>query len=414
MTADEIQAKIESYENEIMQLETQIGKLETDITSCDNKIASKESLLSRTKSSSMQKTYSNNILNEKKRRLQKCKKRDALKRRLNEKKRELINAQRLIPDKEDNTNNNLIMETIQHEDRIYQIFVSSTFEDLKLERQEIMAAIVSTGNVPIGMEYFPAGNASPFDYIKQQIDKADYYVLVIAGKYGSINEETGISYTEMEFNYAVEKQVPIAVLQYKNIEQLPGEKLEIKDPHKMSLLEKFRQSSKKGRMADFWESPTELRMKVKDAVQNLIKTSPRPGWIRADMMPALQQSAEQDIDFDFDSSVEIHYHYTPDPFDFDNTEREERNECKVVTWKEIIKELGKVFIAPTSLHNINAIIGGLFGGMDEPCVRKVLDTLVNLEILKIEISNTEEFGAENICVWTTKGFKLKASFTVEG
>ena len=114
MTADEIQAKLESYENEIMQLETQIGKLETDITSCDNKIASKESLLSRTKSSSMQKTYSNIILNEKKRRLQKCKKRNALKRRLNEKKRELINAQRLIPDKEDNTNNNLIMETIQH------------------------------------------------------------------------------------------------------------------------------------------------------------------------------------------------------------------------------------------------------------------------------------------------------------
>ncbi|MDY6301302.1 MAG: DUF4062 domain-containing protein [Bacteroidales bacterium] len=412
MTANEIQTKIESLENEILQLETQIGKLESDITSCDNKIASKESLLSRAKSSSMQKTYSNNISSEKKRRLQKCKKRDTLRRRLNEKKKELINVQRLIPDKEDYTNNNLIMDTIRPEDKIYQIFVSSTFEDLKEARQEVMSAIVGTNNVPIGMEYFPAGDASQFEYIKQLIDKADYYLVVIAGKYGSINKDTGISYTEMEFNYAVEKKVPIAVFQYNDILKLPGEKLEL-DTQKRELLYKFRESSKENRVIAFWGNLEELHRKVKDAILNMIKNSPRPGWIKADMIPISQQSVEQDFDFDFDSTVELHYHYSPDPFDLDDTNQEEKDENKVVTWKEIIKELGREFIAPTSLYNINAIIGGLFGGMDEPCVRKVLDTLVNLEILKIEISNTEEFGAENICVWTTKGFKLKASFTVE-
>ena len=167
-------------------------------------------------------------------------------------------------------------------DKIYQIFVSSTFEDLKLERQEAMAAVVSTGNVPVGMEYFPAGDASPFDYIKQQIDTVDYYILIIAGKYGSLNKEAGISYTEIEFDHAVKKGVPIAVLQYKDITKLTGDKLEIDDPNKRDLLYEFRRKSKEGRIVDFWESPIELKMKVKDAIGNLIEISPRAGWIRAD------------------------------------------------------------------------------------------------------------------------------------
>ena len=178
-------------------------------------------------------------------------------------------------------------------DKIYQIFISSTFEDLKMERQDVMAAVVSTGNVPVGMEYFPAGDAAPFDYIKKQIDSVDYYILIVAGKYGSINKETGLSYTEMEFDYAVEKKVPIAVLQYKDLNTLTGDKLEIEDPKKRELLESFRKRSKEGRMADFWESRIELQMKVKDAIRNLIKNSPRTGWVRADQVLTIQQSEEE-------------------------------------------------------------------------------------------------------------------------
>ena len=179
-------------------------------------------------------------------------------------------------------------------DRIYQVFVSSTYEDLKLERQEVMAAVVSTGNVPIGMEYFPAGDAAPFDYIKKQIDGADYYILIVAGKYGSINEETGISYTEMEFNYAVEKSVPIAVLQFKDINKLPGEKLEIEDANKREKLDSFRKRSKEGRMATFWEDSKDLRMQVKDAINNMIVMSPRTGWVRADKAITISQEKLDD------------------------------------------------------------------------------------------------------------------------
>ena len=174
-----------------------------------------------------------------------------------------------------------------------------------MERQEVMAAVVSTGNVPIGMEYFPAGNAAPFDYIKKQIDGADYYILIVAGKYGSINEETGISYTEMEFNYAVEKKVPIAVLQYKDIKKLPGEKLELEDAHKRELLEAFRKNSIEGRMATFWEDAKDLRMQVKDAINGMIVESPRTGWIRADR--AITISQETIDDNLLEKTIPLHY-----------------------------------------------------------------------------------------------------------
>ena len=79
----------------------------------------------------------------------------------------------------------------------YQVFVSSTFRDLELERQEVMHALLELDCTPSGMELFPAANETQWNLIKKVIDDCDYYVLVIGGRYGSIGPE-GISYTEME------------------------------------------------------------------------------------------------------------------------------------------------------------------------------------------------------------------------
>jgi hypothetical protein len=40
----------------------------------------------------------------------------------------------------------------------YQIFISSTFTDLKEERDEVTQAIMELGHFPYGMEAFPATN----------------------------------------------------------------------------------------------------------------------------------------------------------------------------------------------------------------------------------------------------------------
>src|SRR6516164_8508911 len=40
-----------------------------------------------------------------------------------------------------------------------------------------------------------------WEFIKRQIDQADYYIVVIAGRYGSVGPD-GVGYTEMEYDYA--------------------------------------------------------------------------------------------------------------------------------------------------------------------------------------------------------------------
>ena len=84
-------------------------------------------------------------------------------------------------------------------DKRYQVFISSTFADLEEERKGIMQAIIELDCFPAGMEMFPATDSEQFEYIKTIIDESDYYVLIVAGRYGSIAED-GISYTEKEFD----------------------------------------------------------------------------------------------------------------------------------------------------------------------------------------------------------------------
>ena len=66
--------------------------------------------------------------------------------------------------------------------------------------------------IPVGMEQFHAAPTSQWNVITKMIDECDFYLLVIGGRYGSIDEEAGISYTEKEYNYAKDKGLPVLVL----------------------------------------------------------------------------------------------------------------------------------------------------------------------------------------------------------
>ena len=139
----------------------------------------------------------------------------------------------------------------------YQIFISSTFADLEHERKGIMEAVIELGCFPAGMEMFPATDTEQFEYIKSVIDESDYYVLVIAGRYGSLAEDC-ISYTEKEFEYAREKDIPILAFVKKDIESIPVSKTD-EDSKKKEMLKSFRSKALSGRMANFWDNADELK-----------------------------------------------------------------------------------------------------------------------------------------------------------
>src|ERR1700739_3356439 len=116
----------------------------------------------------------------------------------------------------------------------YQVFVSSTYEDLGIERQEIMQALLELDCIPTGMELFPAASEDQWQLIKRVIDDCDYYIVVVAGRYGTLGP-TGKSYTEMEFDYAVSTGKSVIGFYHSDLESLPGARLERTDERRVKL-----------------------------------------------------------------------------------------------------------------------------------------------------------------------------------
>jgi len=163
-------------------------------------------------------------------------------------------------------------------DKRYQVFVSSTFEDLQEERKEVMQALLELDCIPAGMELFPASNDDQWTLIKNVIDDSDYYLLIIGGRYGSENQD-GISYTQMEFEYALQQGKPIISFLPKDPASIPAGKSE-SDPSKREKLEKFKDLAKK-KLVRFWTSASDLGSVVSRSMVKLIRSCPAEGWVKS-------------------------------------------------------------------------------------------------------------------------------------
>jgi hypothetical protein len=161
----------------------------------------------------------------------------------------------------------------------YQVFISSTYADLKEERAKVIQTIMELDCIPAGMEIFPAIDEEQFEFIKKVIDDCDYYLLIIGGRYGSLSEE-GISYTEMEYDYAITKNIKIIAFIHSNPDEIPLGKSE-KNSELRQKLQEFRDKVATNRLIKFWRNAEELPGLVALSLSKTIKTYPAVGWIRA-------------------------------------------------------------------------------------------------------------------------------------
>src|SRR5258708_7074853 len=134
----------------------------------------------------------------------------------------------------------------------YQVFISSTYADLKEERRAVTQTVIELDCIPAGMELFPAADEEQMAFIKRVIDDCDYYLLIIGGKYGSVSE-SGISYTEQEYDYAITRGLKVIALLHENPDEIPLGKSE-KDPTLREKLKKFREKAAQGRLVKFWKT----------------------------------------------------------------------------------------------------------------------------------------------------------------
>jgi hypothetical protein len=175
-------------------------------------------------------------------------------------------------------------------DKRYQVFVSSTFTDLKEERKGVIQTLLEMDCIPAGMELFPATDEEQWEFIKKIIDDCDYYLLIIGGRYGSLAKD-GISYTEKEFDYAKEKGIEIIGLLHENPGEITVNKSE-QDAASIKKLEAFREKVKKGRLIKSWNKPEELSGLVAKNLNRAIRMHPAVGWVRANLVPSESVSAE--------------------------------------------------------------------------------------------------------------------------
>lgn len=164
----------------------------------------------------------------------------------------------------------------------YGVFLSSTFHDLKEERQAVIDALGKVRAIVEAMEFF-GPDPKLWPRIKQYIDQSDYYLLILAGRYGSQRDGDDVSYTERELQYALEIGMPIIAFVHDDPSSLPASKNESEQAMR-DKFQAFRQyiTSGLGIMCEGWRDLNDLVKKVAFAYPRIVDLYPTRGWARVE------------------------------------------------------------------------------------------------------------------------------------
>ncbi len=169
----------------------------------------------------------------------------------------------------------------------YQIFISSTFSDLKDIRKSLFECLMHRPYIPFGMEMFGATAMKKWENIMHSIDESDCFVLILGFKYGSLTNK-GIGYVESEYLYALEQNKPMLV--FIRHEESSSKFYEREtNPGNIELLKRFRSKLEKVHQFEFWMDSVDLNTKVLSSLPNCIF---RSCWVRDEHNNCKQLSDE--------------------------------------------------------------------------------------------------------------------------
>lgn len=325
-------------------------------------------------------------------------------------------------------------------DKRYQIFVSSTYEDLKEERKAVIESILQMKHIPAGMELFSASNDEQFEYIKKIIDNCDYYILIIAGRYGSVNPKTKMSYTEQEYEYALEKNIPILVFLHNDIDNLPPEKKDDRQEELRRLIAKVSEN----RLCKLWNNIGELRSSTIISLMEQFSGNPQAGWKRGDDVnntELLEQInrlriEKEDLQKENNLLLKKVNEFSTDISDLaEFTEKFEitgkvwvsgssysRGYYKIVkktlTWNEIFSLIAPFLMHPMHINSFKSQLGTSLdfsvGTIDFDNVQTIKIQFISANLIKVYSAKTVDGGYGEFVILTEKGLQyLKELKTVK-
>ena len=178
-----------------------------------------------------------------------------------------------------------------------QVFVSSTFTDLREERQAVVEAILRAGHIPAGMELFAAGDKSQLEIIKRWIEDSDVFMLILGGRYGTIEPDSGKSYIQLEYEHAGRLGKPyFAAVMHDDYldEKVKADGRDVLEQDRPDLLKQFK-GQVTAKICRFFKNTDELKLTVLESLLDIERNRNLVGWVRADANVNVGPSIPSDL-----------------------------------------------------------------------------------------------------------------------
>lgn len=155
-----------------------------------------------------------------------------------------------------------------------QIYLSSTYQDLKDQREQIRLELQKLGHVIVSMETYNAGDERPVEVCLADVARCELYIGILAWRYGFIPLNFNESITELEYRKAVEtKKTCLWFLINENAPWSP----KLMELPALEKINRFRKELREQHLVSEFSSSDELAMKVVQSVADWqTKSASRP------------------------------------------------------------------------------------------------------------------------------------------
>lgn len=162
-----------------------------------------------------------------------------------------------------------------------KVFVASTHQDLLSYRAATTRAILAAGDLSEDMLYWPAEDSPSLDVSLRHLRSSDLMILLIAHLYGTPPTGHDRSITELEFDEALELNLPILAFQVDPAYPWAPRFVETK-PEARARLANFTQRVKEKVTTSLFSTPDSLELAITRALSHFVGR-------QMPMLPAMQK-----------------------------------------------------------------------------------------------------------------------------
>jgi hypothetical protein len=160
----------------------------------------------------------------------------------------------------------------------YHVFISSTTDDLKNECHALCRIIFELGHIPVCMDSVDITEKTGWRIIKQNIAESDYFISLIAHRYGLLPEKLGgkINSKEIEYAQAIRAGVPVLALIISDTARWKAAKKD-GEQRLVTALKDFKEKLKNHPHAE-WLNMQDLKQNARELLSREMALNPRDGW----------------------------------------------------------------------------------------------------------------------------------------